>query len=495
MRKASLAFGAGLTLVVLAGCEASQPFETEALPSQSQASESFAALIEQARGAVQEGDFAASGRLLEKAREAEPDNPALWVEIARTRFVAGEHIQALEAADRAVELGPAFAPALLLRAQFVRDGYGLTDSLVWFEAAVEADPNDPLALAEYAATLGDAGYYTEMLGVTRALADIEPKNPKVFYLKAVMAARAGKPVLAQSLIERSGLARDGVPSAILLDAVLDLLERNYDSAAQSLERLAQSQPGNQRVADLLARALWLGGRDPELVERFGDQALHASGSPYLAMLVARALERQGDRANAAPYLEKAYQGRGSEWVALPGQPGLPEPTFQIRRLVEEARVQAAHRRARQLKGRFPGSSDIAVLAGDASLASGRLQDALGAYTMAASVRRPWPLTRKLAAAYRKFGDPQAADALLARHLVSEPRNTEALFLNATRAARFEDWLRVAVLLDNAITLGAGNDPALLNVRAQAARALGEQEEAMRFERLTWELHPGFPPQS
>lgn len=495
MRKASTALGVGLALVVLAGCEASQAVETGPRASEALGSEPLSELVDQAREARQEGDFAASARLLDEAHEAQPDNSALWVEIARMRFVAGQHVQALEAANRAVEVGPAYAPALLLRAQFVRDGYGLTASLVWFEAAVEADPNDPVALAEYAATLGDAGYYKEMLGVTRALADIDPKNPRVLYLKAVLAARAVKPVLAKSLIERSGLASDGVPSAILLDGLLDLVERNYDSAAQSLERLAQSQPGNRRVAELLARALWLGGRDSEIIARFSDQALHPSGSPYLAMLVGRALERQGDRVGAAPYLEKAYNERFSGWVAFAGQSGLPEPTLQMRRYIDQGRLQAARRHARQLQRRYPGSSDIAVLAGDAWFASGRLQSALDAYGLAASVRRPWPLTRKLAGAYRNFGEPEAADALLARHLISEPRNTEALFLNAARAAQSEDWLRVAVLLDNAIALGAGNDPALLKLRAQAARALGEEEEALRFERLTWELHPGFPPQS
>ncbi|NQX94476.1 MAG: hypothetical protein HRT64_06085, partial [Erythrobacter sp.] len=103
-------------------------------------------------------------------------------------------------------------------------------------------------------------------------------------------------------------------------------------------------------------------------------------------------------------------------------------------------------------------------------------------------------TRKAAAAYRDFGDPLAADVLIARHLVSEPRNTEALLLSAERAARVRDWLRVEVLLDNAIELGAGNDPRLLKLRAIAARSQGKESEARQFERLTWDLHPGILPQ-
>lgn len=480
--------------LALAGCGASDAPEGTG-QSALTGGEAFLALMKEAREAAEDGDLADAGRLLEEARSIEPDNPGVWVDLARLRFRAGEHIAALEAADRAIELGPNYAPALLLRGQLVRDAHGLTDALVWFEAAVEADPNNREALGEYAATLGDAGYYKEMLAVTRALADIAPDDARALYLKAVLAARGGQPVLAKSLLQRSGLADAGVPSAMMLDALIDLAERNYDTASDTLAALAEKQPGNTRVAELLARSLWLGARDDELVARFSDAARREDASPYLIMLVARALERQGDRAAAAPFLERAYDGRPAGWVNLSPVARLPEATATIRRLVADGRTREARREADRLQGRFPGSSDVAALSGDAAYAARDYARALELYRKAARVRRPWPLTRKAAAAYRDFGDPLAADVLLARHLVSEPRNTEALLVGAERAARNDDWLRVEVLLDNAIELGAGNDPRLLKLRAIAARSLGKEDEARRFERMTWDLHPGLLPQS
>ncbi len=481
--------------LALAGCGVAQPTADVSQTGDNAGNEPFRAVLKQADEAAQDGDLAEAGALLDQARGLEPDSPALWVAIARLRFRGGEHLQALEAANRALELGPSYAPALVLRAQLVRDAYGLSDALIWFEAAVEADPNNTQALAEYAATLGDAGYHTEMLAVTRALADIVPKEPRVLYLKAVLAARAGQPVLAKSLVERSGLAESGVPAAMMLDALIDLQERNYDSAAERLEALARKQPGNTRVKELLARALWLGNRDAELVAQFKQAANREETSPYLVMLVARSLERQGKRAEAAPLLERAYAGRELGWVALSQDTGLPRPTFEMRGLIGAGRVREARKSARRLRERLGGSSDIAVLSGDAAMASGDYASALEHYREAARVRRPWPLTLKAAEAYRAFGDPIAADVLLARHLVGEPRNTEALWLNAQRAARAEDWLRVAVLLDNAIDLGAGNDPKLLELRGRAARALGEETQAQRFERMAWELHPELVPPS
>jgi tetratricopeptide (TPR) repeat protein len=279
----------------------------------------------------------------------------------------------------------------------------------------------------------------------------------------------------------------------MLDALIDLAERNYDTATETLETLASLQPGNRRVDELLARAMWLAQRDAELVARFAETARREDTSPYLVMLVARAHERLGDRVSAAPLLERAYEGRAAGWVALAPAAALPEATSEIRQLIVAGNARRAQREAERLEARFAGSSDVAALSGDAALAAGDPEAALQLYRKAARVRRPWPLTRKAMVAYRDFGDPLAADVLLARHLVSEPRNTEALLLYAEHAARKEDWLRVEVLLDSAIDLGAGNDPRLLKLRAIAARALGKPDEARRFERMTWDLHPGLLP--
>ncbi len=480
--------------LALAGCSLLVTGEDAPPGEILEGSEPYLALIRRAREAANDGDLADAGRLLDEARAIEPENPGLWVDISRLRYRGGEHILALEAVDHALELDPNFAPALLLRGQLVRDSHGLSDALVWFEAAVDANPNDPQGLAEYAATLGDSGYYREMLGVVRALSDLTPKNPRALYLQSVLAARAGQTVLAKSLLERSGLVADGVPSAMMLDAVIGLQERNFDSAAETLETLALRQPGNGRVAELLALAFWMNGRDRDLIKRFAARASDEDASPYLVMLVGRALERQGNRAGAAPLLERAYAGRTGGWVTLPDNADLPEPTRRMRSLIAAREFNTAKNYASELRARFTGSGDVAALSGDAMLASGDFEGALELYRESARVHRLWPLTRKAAAAYRDFGDPVAADVLIARHLAGEPRNTEALLLNAERAARRQDWLRVAVLLDNAIALGAGNDPRLLKLRGIAARALGNTAEARQFERMTWDLHPGILPQ-
>ncbi len=481
-----------LTLAAIAVLASCSPGREAGSNSVMTGSDDFLELVDDARLAMSNGDLAQAGRFYDQARDIDPENAGLWVDIARLRFRGGEHLTAIEAADYALELDPRYAPALLMRAQLVRDANGMNEALPWFEAAVEADPRHPDAVADYAATLGDLGRYEDMLVVVRQLAALAPEHPHVHYLQAVLAARANDPVLASTLLNRSGLTDNGVPAALMLDAIVNLQQGNADTAVEILDGLAQRQPANMRVSELLARALWLGGRDREIVDRFAGMAERPEASSYLVMLVGRSLERLGERERAIPFISKALQTREPGPFVLKGSGSgtIPAVTGELRDFVGNGNNDAARRIASVFLNRLPQSGDIHALAGDTELASGNAGRALELYAVAAGVRRSWPLTRKIIAAYRDYGDDLAADVLLTRYIAGDPQNTSALLLLAQRSAEGEDWLRVAVLLDTAIALGAGNDLEVLSLRAQAARGLERADDAQRFEAVRAQLTPG-----
>ncbi len=480
--------------LALGGCSLTSEEASASAEAAIEGSDEFVALIKDARAAMRDGDLPRAGGLLDQAFAIDAENPALWVAIARLRFRVGEHLPALEAAERALELGPQSSLALHLRAQMVRDAHGLSDALPWFEAAHEAAPEDTEILADLAATLGDLGRNRDMLAAVRKLAKVDPKHPKVHYLQALLAARADKPILARSLLERSGMVSRNVPAALLLDGLIDLNENAYDSAALKLSALAERQPANVRLLELTALALLRGEREAELVERFAPRTASLDASPYLLSIVGRAYERLGDREAAAPLLERAAEGRVRGLVVLgstaDGRAVLPAPTWQLRDMIAQNDLTGAARLANSLRRQFPGSADVHSLIGDVGLAVNDPEQALELYQVAAQIRRPWPLTQRIIAAYRMTGDDIAADTLLVRHLAGEPNNAEAVLMLAERSAAAEDWLRVAVLLDYAIDLGAGNDPHLLVLRAAAARGLERDSEKQGFADAAESLRPG-----
>jgi Tfp pilus assembly protein PilF len=446
-------------------------------------------LLAEADAAMADGALADAGRKLDEAHALAPDDPDLWVAIARLRFRGGEHLTALDAADRALQSSPRHAPALLMRALMVRDAHGPAEALPWFEAALAVDPENADVWAEYAATLGDSGRGRMMLRAVRKLAEIAPDDARVFYLQAVLAARGGDPALARSLLVRSGMAARGVPAAMVLDAVLSLDQGNSDSAAATLESLAARQPANALVRELLARALLLGGREAELIVRFGADAARVEASPYLVMLVARAHERLGERGIAASLLARANAGANRAPMVLADRAGLPRPTNVMRLAATSGNWGGAQRQAQVLRARFPASADVASLAGDAALGAGDTGGALDAYALAAKVRRPWPLSRKIVFASRRAGDGAAADTMLARHVAGEPLVLSGLVELAQAQAARGDWTRAAMLLDHAIRVGGGHDPALLTLRIKTAHALGRPEQALEFSMVLAEIQP------
>lgn len=449
----------------------------------------IAPLLGKAEAAMASGALGEAARALDAALARAPEDPDLWVAIARLRFRGGEHLTALEAADHALALRPDHAPALLLRALMVRDAHGFAAARPWFVAALAADPDSADAWAEYAASLGDGGEAGAMLAAVRRLAELAPGDPRVFYLQAVLAARAGELGLARSLLDRSGLAARGVPAAVLLDALISLEEGNPDSAAEALAPLAARQPANARLRELLARALLESGRAGEVAARFGPEAALAEASPYLVMVVARAQEQLGNRAAAAPLLARAYGGARPRLAVLAPREGLPQPTMALRAAAARGAQGTLAAEAARLAARFPASADVASLVGDAALAGKDPGGALAAYARAARVKRPWPLTRKAVLAARAQGDEAAALSLLARHVAGEPDGASGLVALAEAEARRGGWRRAALLLDHAIALGAGHDPALLALRRDAARAMGDSEAAARLAARIAEVRP------
>ncbi len=434
----------------------------------------------------------AAGVAFDHALAENPDEPELWVDIGRLRYSGGEQIQALEAAEHAVELGPRDPLALQFRGQLVRDAYGLQAALPWFEAALDIAPDNPGALADYAATLGELGRAEELLLAVRKLAKVDPANPQVHFLQAVLAARAGKSVLARSLLQRSGNLERKVPAAMLLSALIDLENGNHGSAAQTLVELAERQPDNRRVQVLLARALLLGRSEQELVHRFAEPAKRPDASPYLMVLVARAHEALGDREAAALYLDRAAQRRPGSLVPIIDD-GLTERAAalqEMRSLIAEGRNDEAARRAEAFSLRYGGSADALSLAGDAQMARKDFETALERYRASAAVRLSWPLARRMIATYRASGQTDRADAILAAQVSSDPGNAEAAGLFGKLFAERKSWNQAALLLDHAIAMGAGRDPQILELRSKVAASLGDKDGAAKFAQRAHYIQPG-----
>lgn len=451
-----------------------------------------------------EGNLTKAGEAFDNAFLATPRDAQLWVDIGRLRYLAGEQFQAVDASRQALALAPNDPAALKFRGQLVRDSQGLAASLPIFAAALKQAPDDLGILGEYAATLGEIGRAKDMLTVTRRMIGIDPRDPRAFYLQAVLAARAGKDDLARRLLWRTGDAYRKTPAAMLLTGVLELRSGNMETAAEPLEALWRMQPGNRRAALLVARMLLMDGREAELVDRFAALAEREDASPYLQELVGRACEALGRRNDAAIFLDRAAYGRDNALALLPDpapvgvlearwrdDPGKPQRILPfVRQLLALGRHEDAGAIADELRRSFPGSSDVLLLAGDVALAGGNASSALDRYREVARVRTSPALLDRMVAAELRLGRPRAAETLLASYFAEHPMDGSV----AARLARFaldrRDWRRARAFAGHARKQGGGErNPRLIALMASAAIGMGDGRRAVAEARSAYRLQP------
>src|SRR3546814_11979126 len=95
-----------------------------------------------------------------------------------------------------------------------------------------------------------------MLVALRKAAAIVPGDPRLYYLQAVLAARAGQFTLARSLLHRTRGQMDGEPGFMLLSAVVELELGGEALSASWSERVLAAPPHNFTARRLLAGDKW-----------------------------------------------------------------------------------------------------------------------------------------------------------------------------------------------------------------------------------------------
>lgn len=445
---------------------------------------------------IREGDIDAARRAYDSALSFAPENADLWVDIGRLRYRTGEHLAALEASVRAIEIGPDNVAALLFRGQIARDAEGPAKAIEWFERAREIAPDALEPRLQLAATLIDGGQLRDAAQLLENGDEALEKNPQAMFLRAIIAMRNGDLAASSELLARSGRVASGMPAAIMLSAILDIRRENYASAEQALDQLAQRQPDNGRIRELLALSLARNGDDEELVRRYALPARGLAGSPYLRTLVGRAYESLGDRTSAAFYLDLAAQPQRGLVTLPPSSPvGASLTKGQVRALEMRNRIRlelargndgAALGLARGFVDRFPLSTDALVLLGDTAFAAGENETAWQAYAKAASVRQPWSLALKRAVtAVRRDGPGE----LLAEFATANPGNPQIAAIAAETFAAAGEWTKASNLLDRAISSGQRRVPWVLAARSIAARQLGDEQAALEWALEAHDLQP------
>ena len=364
------------------------------------------------------GDLAAAREAYDRAVHELPRSSALWVDVARFRDAGADTLGARDAVDYAIELDKTNSAALAFKANLVRGAEGLEASLGWYADALAADPDNADALIDQAATLGDLGRYRDMLTALRHAATIVPRDPRLYYLQAVLAARAGTFRLARSLLQRTRGELDAQPSFMLLSAVVELELGGEAVAATWADRLLAEQPHNFTARRILAAAEWADGDAGAAREALWPLVRRPDADSWSLILAARAAAELGRSMESADYLGRAAALSPGEAVpfavdddygliAMAADAAPLDPAKVIPAIAADLASGNSARaigRAVRLRDANRGVADAHILLGDAALAGGRFGLAVEAYRAARAIDAGERTTLRLAnALYRARG--------------------------------------------------------------------------------------------
>ena len=137
----------------------SQPNPFDATPTATRSSESF---VTEAEQLFKEGKLPQAIEAYQSAIDASPQNPSLYIALARVQVWAGQYEEAQANAENALLLSPENSMAHAVRAwalDFQGGADNNAEALEFIQKAVDLDPNNALAHAYYAEILIDSASF------------------------------------------------------------------------------------------------------------------------------------------------------------------------------------------------------------------------------------------------------------------------------------------------------------------------------------------------
>lgn len=452
---------------------------------------------------LKNGDLDAARNAYDRAVRERPRDSRLWVDVARFRDAYADTLGARDAVDYAIELDAANSAALAYKANLVRTQQGLTASLAWYDKALAADPDDADALIDQAATLGDLGRYKDMLVALRHAAMLVPRDPRPYYLQAVVAARAGNYALARSLLQRTRGELDDQPGFMLLSAVVELELGGEAVAASWADRLLAEQPHNFTARRILAAADWADGDADGAAEALAPIVDRPDADSWSLLLAARMAAERGHRGESGDYLARAAAlapGEATPFTvdnsfgllasaadADPLNPAKAIPAISAD--MAGGNFVGAIARATRLRDANRGVADAHILLGDAALAGGRYDLAVQSYRAARDLDAGERTTLRLANALFRADDAAGSGAAILTLRDSQPSSIAADRLAGHLAMDIEHWDQAILHFERVRRRTGARDVVILRDLARAYSAKGERQRALPLIAAAYRLQP------
>ena len=428
--------------------------------------------------AMDMGDLPHIRQLAEYAVKSHPQDPASHLTLAAARGMDRDNAGAWQATIAALDLQPAYQPALNALTLLAREPKQRDELRARYAKAIQAKPTSDQTYLAYSELLQQAG--TDRASITALLEKGVAAVPASTALRAALAQellRAGKADVAISVAQTGASANNAAPDAVALLGSLYETVGETRLATETYRKLAANYPQRAdwrlKLADLEA----------------------AAGQKKEATSLLRAL--------------------------ITDRPFDPAAYIVLARLTAPDNLQEALSVARELGARESNKLTAMLLEGDLLASHGQNDDALKQFAKAARAGALPTAQLRIVQVLDRSGRQPAADQELADALKKFPTNPEVLGFAAQRqraqgnpakaaellqamADRNPDnpmllndlaWAQVEAKLPDALKNAsraaelAPNSPAILDTLGMAQAQAGKQAEAIASLRIAVSLAP------
>jgi putative PEP-CTERM system TPR-repeat lipoprotein len=242
-----------------------------------------------------------------RALSATPDHPGATLGEARLLAGDGKHKEASVLVEKVLARTPEDPEALYLKGQLLSEAGQTDQAIETFAQVVKLRPRTVAARREL------AGHYLLKLQVDDAASQVEalkkiaPKDARVIYLDAQVAAQRGQSTEARSRVHESlKSAPDFVP-ALVLAGKIEFDSGAYAFAEQFLRRALALDPRESTARRMLVALYLQSGQPARAMEALQPLVAQPSNDPVVLVLAGETYLANKDVKTATTFLERASE--------------------------------------------------------------------------------------------------------------------------------------------------------------------------------------------
>ncbi|MBL8514184.1 MAG: PEP-CTERM system TPR-repeat protein PrsT, partial [Betaproteobacteria bacterium] len=275
----------------------------KAAPDDPAARAEFRALVAEAHIAL--GQPGEAQRVLDAARQDQPDSLRVRVMDARVLAATGKWDEAATANNAILSAKPGYAPALALRGDLLVHAGRTSEALTSFASLVEREPRNASARFAWITLMMAAN---DLKGASTAIAAMKKSAPgdvRWLYLDAVLAFRNGDPARAQEAVQQVlRVVPDHAPSMLLAGATAYSLGA-YATAEDYLRRVIKLFPNSLYARNVLIATYLRKGQPAKAEDALAPALQAAPNDPVVLRSAGEVAFANQQVADAARYYEKA----------------------------------------------------------------------------------------------------------------------------------------------------------------------------------------------